>query len=119
MHSIVFQLQKKEVDLIIRIIDGLRNLQAIAAAVEKEKTKENDDKHNESEIDNDKSENSRQLSNISEYTLNHFNEALENKITIHDIDIARWAFKAQEKAQEKYARIQSVKNMGKKIQKST
>ncbi|XP_036145093.1 uncharacterized protein LOC118646411 [Monomorium pharaonis] len=35
------------------------------------------------------------LKKISQYTLDHFNEALERKIIIHDIDIARWASQAQ------------------------
>lgn len=37
------------------------------------------------------------LKRISQYTLNLFNEALERGIIIHDIDIARWASRAQEK----------------------
>ncbi|XP_071573356.1 uncharacterized protein [Temnothorax nylanderi] len=36
------------------------------------------------------------LERISAYTLNCFNEALERGIIIHDIDIARWASRAQE-----------------------
>ncbi|XP_025159178.1 uncharacterized protein LOC112589564 isoform X1 [Harpegnathos saltator] len=36
------------------------------------------------------------LKRISEYITNRFNEALENRIIIHDIDIARWASRAQE-----------------------
>lgn len=36
------------------------------------------------------------LKRISSYTLNRFNEALEKGIIIHDIDIARWASRAQE-----------------------
>ncbi|XP_025153625.1 uncharacterized protein LOC112588324 [Harpegnathos saltator] len=36
------------------------------------------------------------LKRISAYIINRFNEALENRIIIHDIDIARWASRAQE-----------------------
>ncbi|XP_032691723.1 uncharacterized protein LOC116854168 [Odontomachus brunneus] len=36
------------------------------------------------------------LKRISQYTLNRFNEALEKGMIIHDIDIARWASRAQE-----------------------
>jgi len=38
---------------------------------------------------------SEKLKRIAEYTLNCFTEALEKGI-IHDIDIARWASRAQE-----------------------
>ena len=40
------------------------------------------------------------LKRISEYTLNRFNEALERGMIIHDIDIARWASRAQEEENE-------------------
>lgn len=36
------------------------------------------------------------LKEISSYTLNKFRASLEKGIIIHDIDIARWAFKAQQ-----------------------
>ena len=36
------------------------------------------------------------LKQISEYILNNFHIALENKLIIHDADLARWAVRAQE-----------------------
>nr|XP_012230957.1 PREDICTED: uncharacterized protein LOC105677132 [Linepithema humile] len=36
------------------------------------------------------------LKQISEYTLNNFHTALENRIIVHDADLARWAIRAQE-----------------------
>ncbi|XP_067208384.1 uncharacterized protein [Linepithema humile] len=36
------------------------------------------------------------LKQISEYTLNNFHTALENRIIDHDVDLARWAIRAQE-----------------------
>jgi hypothetical protein len=36
------------------------------------------------------------LKEISSYTLNKFQESAQNGIIIHDIDIARWALKAQQ-----------------------
>jgi len=37
------------------------------------------------------------LKRIAEYTLNHFTEAFEKGIIIHDIVITRWTSRAQEK----------------------
>ena len=38
----------------------------------------------------------QKLKKIASYTLDKFEESLEKGVTIHDIDIFRWALKAQE-----------------------
>jgi len=59
----------------------------------------------------------KKLKRIAEYTLNRFTETLEKGIIVHDIDIARWASRAQEKenvsefkASETWVKIFKIKH---------
>jgi len=37
------------------------------------------------------------LKEISEFVLNRFNEAVEKSVTVHDLDLRRWALQARDK----------------------